>query len=160
MMITLNSRARKGRKQRREVKGQYIYGRIWAQEEEGNTDYRGMVQPSQQHVVPCIKGVEWSLGMRGLKIVATFWGSGEPNGSSMHEKRSDKEYVGDKDSFLFLNPAGTSKGLKDIDTGWNTDDYTDKKYTTERDFPAMSWKISQWHVEVPGDVSFRWVTFP
>ena len=54
-MNDLNSRARKGRKKRREVKG--VYGGIeW--EEEGNVDYGGMVQPSQQHVAPCIKGVE------------------------------------------------------------------------------------------------------
>jgi len=31
-----------------------------------------MVQPSQQHVAPCVKGVEWVLGMRGLRIVAAF----------------------------------------------------------------------------------------
>ena len=31
------------------------------------------MQPSQQHVTPCVKGVEWGLGMRGLRIVATFW---------------------------------------------------------------------------------------
>ena len=32
-----------------------------------------MVQPSQQHVAPRVKGVEWSLGTRGLRIVAAFW---------------------------------------------------------------------------------------
>ena len=42
-------------------------------EEKGNADYGGMVQPSQQHVVPCVKGVEWGLGTRGLRIVAAFW---------------------------------------------------------------------------------------
>ena len=26
-------------------------------EEEGNADYGGMVQPSQQHVAPCVEGV-------------------------------------------------------------------------------------------------------
>ena len=35
----------------------------------------GIVQPSQQHVVPCVKGVEWGLGTRGLRIVAAFWAS-------------------------------------------------------------------------------------
>ena len=30
-----------------------------------------------------------------------------------------------------------------------------KKYTAEGDFPAMSWKISRKHAEVPGGVSFR-----
>ena len=27
-------------------------------EEEGNADYGGIVHPSQQHVAPCVKGVE------------------------------------------------------------------------------------------------------
>ena len=27
----------------------------------GNADYGGMVQPSQQHVVPCVKVIEWDL---------------------------------------------------------------------------------------------------
>ena len=40
---------------------------------EGNADYGGMVQPSQQHVAPCVKGVEWGFGTRGLRIVAAFW---------------------------------------------------------------------------------------
>ena len=43
------------------------------EEFEGNDDYRGMVQPSQQHVAPCVKGVERGLGTRGLGIVAAFW---------------------------------------------------------------------------------------
>ena len=34
---------------------------------------RGMVQPSQQHVAPCVKGFEWGLDTRGLRIVAAFW---------------------------------------------------------------------------------------
>ena len=38
-----------------------------------NADYRGMVQPSQQHVAPCVKGVEWGLGTKGLRMVAAFW---------------------------------------------------------------------------------------
>ena len=45
--------ARKG-----EVEGEY--GRI-LEGNEGNSDYGGMVQPSQQHVAPCVKGVEWRL---------------------------------------------------------------------------------------------------
>ena len=36
-----------------EVKGKY--GRIRG-EEEGNVDYGVIVQPSQQHVAPCMKG--------------------------------------------------------------------------------------------------------
>ena len=31
------------------------------------------VQRSQQHVVRCIKVVEWGLGSRGLRMVAAFW---------------------------------------------------------------------------------------
>ena len=31
-----------------------------------------MVQPSQQHVAPCVKGVEWVLGTRGLRMMAAF----------------------------------------------------------------------------------------
>ena len=30
--------------------------------EERNAVYEGMVQHSQQHVAPCVKGVEWGLG--------------------------------------------------------------------------------------------------
>ena len=33
----------------------------------------GMVQPSQQHVAPCVEGFEWGLGTRGLRTVAVFW---------------------------------------------------------------------------------------
>ena len=55
MIIDPNSRAHRGEKERGEVKGKYegIRG-----EEEGNADYGGMVQPSQQHVAPCVKAVE------------------------------------------------------------------------------------------------------
>ena len=31
-----------------------------------------MVQPSQPHVAPCVKGVEWGLGTRDLRMVAAF----------------------------------------------------------------------------------------
>ena len=55
MIIAPNSRAHKGEKQRGEVKGEY--GGIWG-EEEGNADYGGVVQPSQQHVSSCVKGVD------------------------------------------------------------------------------------------------------
>ena len=48
------------------------YIRIWG-DEAGNADYGGMVQPSQQHVAPCVKGVEWGLDTIGLRIVAAFW---------------------------------------------------------------------------------------
>ena len=46
--------ARKGEKERREVKGNC--GRIC--EKVGNANYGGIVQPSQQHVAPCAKRVE------------------------------------------------------------------------------------------------------
>ena len=49
-MIAPNSRARKGGMEREEV----------------NADW---VQPSQQHVAPCVKGVERGLGTRGLRMV-------------------------------------------------------------------------------------------
>ena len=32
-----------------------------------------MVQPSQQHVAPCVRGVEWGLDMKVLRMVAAFW---------------------------------------------------------------------------------------
>ena len=51
MMIAPNSREHKGEK---EVKGEY--GGIWGKEEE-NADYGGIVQPSQQHVAPCVNVV-------------------------------------------------------------------------------------------------------
>ena len=54
MMIALNSRARKGGKERGEVEEEY--GGIRG-EEEGHADCGGMVQPSQQHFVPCVKGL-------------------------------------------------------------------------------------------------------
>ena len=56
MIIALNSHAHKGKKKRGEVKEKYagVYG-----EEEGNADYGGMVQPSQQHVAPCVKVGIW-----------------------------------------------------------------------------------------------------
>ena len=37
------------------MKGEY--GRVCGKEEEGNADYGEMVQPSQQHVAPCVKVV-------------------------------------------------------------------------------------------------------
>ena len=51
MTIAPNTRARKGGKDRGEVKVEYggIVG------EEGNADYGGMVQPSQKHVAPCVR---------------------------------------------------------------------------------------------------------
>ena len=55
MMIAPNSRARKEEKERGEVKGEL--GGICGGEE-GNADYGGMVQPSQQHDAPCVKVVE------------------------------------------------------------------------------------------------------
>ena len=49
MMIAPNSHARKEGKERGELKGEY--GRI--REEEGNADYGGMVQPSQNSALCC-----------------------------------------------------------------------------------------------------------
>ena len=43
------------------------HGRMWG-EEEGNVDYGGMVQPNQEHVAPCVKGVEWGLSTRCLRM--------------------------------------------------------------------------------------------
>ena len=43
------------------------------EQKEGNADYGGMVAPSQQHVAPCVKEVEWGLGTRGLRIVTSLW---------------------------------------------------------------------------------------
>ena len=53
VVIAPDSRAHKGKK---EMTGEYggVCGR------------RGMVQPSQQHVAPCVKVVEWGFGTRGL----------------------------------------------------------------------------------------------
>ena len=51
MMIAPNSCARKEGKERREVKGEY---ELISGEEKGNADYGGIVQPSQQHVAPCV----------------------------------------------------------------------------------------------------------
>jgi len=40
---------------------------------EWSADYGRMVQGSKQHVAPCVKGVEWGLGTRGLRMVSPFW---------------------------------------------------------------------------------------
>ena len=69
MIIAPTSRAHKGKKERGEVKGEYG-GVCW--EEERNADYGGMVQPSQQHVAPYVKVVEWGFGTRGERIFAAF----------------------------------------------------------------------------------------
>ena len=58
-----------GKKERGEVKGEF--GRVCG-EEEGNADYGGKVQPSQQHVAPCVKVVEWGLDTRSLRMLAAF----------------------------------------------------------------------------------------
>ena len=41
--------------------------------DERNSDYGRMVQLSQQHVAPCVRGVERGFGTRGLRMVAAFW---------------------------------------------------------------------------------------
>ena len=66
-MSAHNPDATKGGKERGEVKGEY--GRIW--EEEGNADYGGMVQPSQQHVAPYVKGVEWEFNLNSSRLPTT-----------------------------------------------------------------------------------------
>ena len=70
MIIASISRAHKGEQERGEVRGG-CRG-IWG-EEEGNADYWGMVQPSQQHVIPCVKMVKWGFGTRGMRMLAAFW---------------------------------------------------------------------------------------
>ena len=54
-MIDPNFHARKGRKEREEVK--WDYGRI-PDDVKGNAEYGRMLQPSQQHVGSCVRGVE------------------------------------------------------------------------------------------------------
>ena len=39
----------------------------------GNAAYWEIVQPSHQHVAPCVEEVDWGLDTRGLRIVAAFW---------------------------------------------------------------------------------------
>ena len=69
MIIAPNSCAHKGEKEKGKVKGEY--GRVRG-EAEGNADYGGMVQPSQQHFAPCVKVVEWGFSTRGLRMLAVF----------------------------------------------------------------------------------------
>ena len=68
VVIASNSHAQKGEKVLGGVGG------VWRnlREEQGNADYKGMVQPSQ-HVAPYVKGVEWGLGTRNLGMLAAFW---------------------------------------------------------------------------------------
>ena len=72
MMIAPNSRARKGEKERREVKKGSME-EFEGMQEQGNAENGGMVQPSQQHVAPSVKEVEWRLGTRCLRLLAAFW---------------------------------------------------------------------------------------
>ena len=60
-------------KERLEVKGEY--GGIW-EEEEGNSDYWGMVQPSQQHVAPCVKGIGHDRFENGGRVLGRHLGRG------------------------------------------------------------------------------------
>ena len=64
MMIAPYSYVRKVGKEKGEVKREY--GGNWEKEE--NADYGGIVQPSEQHVKPRVKVVQWRLGTRGLRI--------------------------------------------------------------------------------------------
>ena len=70
MIIAPNSRAHKGEKEKGEVKGEY--GGI-SREEEGNSDYEGMVKSSPQHDAPCVKLVTWGFCTRGLGMLVAFW---------------------------------------------------------------------------------------
>ena len=53
-------------------------GSIWTnlRDEEGNADYGGMVQPSQQHVAPCVKVVGclriWHERLENVKLPGKF----------------------------------------------------------------------------------------
>ena len=49
-------------------------GGVWGKlrEEDGNADYGGIVEPSQQHVAACVKRVEWGLSTRDLRMSAAF----------------------------------------------------------------------------------------
>ena len=69
-MIAPNSRAPKKGKERGDVKREYrgILGEV-----EGNAECGGMVQPSQQNVAPCVKGIKWRLGTRILRMFVVFW---------------------------------------------------------------------------------------
>ena len=73
MIIAPTSRAHKGKKERGEVKGEY--GGVCGEEEE-NTYYGGMVQPSQQHVAPCVKVVGclriWHERLENVKLPGKF----------------------------------------------------------------------------------------
>ena len=73
MIIAPNSRAHKGNKERGRGEVKREYGGV-SREEEGNADYVGMVQPSQQHVAPCIKVVEWEFGMRAPRLFGSHIG--------------------------------------------------------------------------------------
>ena len=43
-------------------------GERWRGMEEFERRRRWMVQPSQQHIAPCVKGVDWESGSRDLRI--------------------------------------------------------------------------------------------
>ena len=68
MMIAPNSRARKGEKEKGGEEG--VWRNLRGGEEEGNADYGGMVQPSQQYVAPYVNGIEWGLGIITLNNFA------------------------------------------------------------------------------------------
>jgi len=64
MIIVPTSREHKGEKEWEEVKSNADY-------------YGGMVQPSQQHVAPCVKVVERGFGTRkgtNEKFLTQVWG--------------------------------------------------------------------------------------
>ena len=50
----------------------------------GGGNFKYWLQSSQQHVAPCVNGVECGLGMRGLRMVAAFW-AGIPQYTSASE---------------------------------------------------------------------------
>ena len=50
---------------------------------EGNADYGGMMQPSQQHVAPCVKGDERHERFENSSSVFSKWYDGEACGISI-----------------------------------------------------------------------------
>ena len=73
-MIAPNSPARKGGKKRGEVKGEGVFKNLRGGGGEFGLRGNGATQSA---VAPFVKGVEWGLGTRGLRMVAAF-GAGIP----------------------------------------------------------------------------------
>ena len=73
---------RERRRGRGGVEGEYggVYG-----EEKGNADYGGMVQPSQQHVAPCVKVVERARNLDLAREIC-YWDISCEETSKLREK--------------------------------------------------------------------------